>query len=67
MFAKKDGFGFGSAAVRPLFLAANGQQVQWPHAEPRAHGWKTMSVVEWYLLLFLQSLATVHLKVNCGI
>lgn len=50
MFAKKDGFGFGSAAARPLFLAANGQQVQWPHAEPRAHGWKTMSVVEWYLL-----------------
>lgn len=53
MPAKKNEFGFGSAAAGLLFLAANGQQVQQPHTEPQVHGWKTMSLVEGSLLIFL--------------
>lgn len=63
MSAKKKEFGFGSAAGL-LFLAANGQQVQRPRAEPQVHGGKTTSLVEGSFLDFLWTLALIHLKPN---
>lgn len=64
MPAKESEFGFGSAAAGLHFLTVKGQQVPRPHAEPQVQGRETTSLVDGSFLLFLWTLALIHLKLN---